>query len=234
MDESLSGFSVTGSWAEVVEHGERLTRALDDLRTEGVDIDDDAFEEWDEWRPKSHERFGEDLNEKTANQASIDEGKGEAAGKEPDEDLKTAGEKLTKSYEKLDDDADEAVDKWGESIDYVARAADSAGRKALRAVEGAVYRNVMTRIAPYYFDNDVVSANLQRIGRGDAPEYRLEVNINDDDVKIRVSNRLADYERSVDRWHIDVEKNTEALENIEGGEGVDVPENGEEAKPTEN
>jgi hypothetical protein len=233
MEESVSGFSETGSWHDVVEHGERITRALRELDDdeEDVAVDDAAFEDWDEWRPKSHERLDEDLNDKTAEQASVGQGEGEKAGKEPDEDLRTAGEKLTESYEKLDE-PDEAVGKWGESVGYVARAADSAGRKALRKVEGAVYRKVMTRIAPYYFDNDLVSANLQRIG--DTPQYRLEVNVNDDDLKIRVSNKLADYEHSVDRWHVDTEKATEVLEEVEGGEGVEVPETDGDANPQAN
>jgi len=228
MEESVSGFSETGSWHDVVEHGERITRALKDA---GVEVDDGAFEEWNEWRPKSHERLDEDVNHKTAEQASVARGEGEREGKDPDEDLRTAGKKLSESYERLDD-PDEAVDKWGESVGYVARAADSAGRKALRKVEDTVYRNVMTRIAPYYFDNELVSANIQR--SGDPPEYRLEVNVNDDDLKIRVSNRLADYEQSVDRWHVDTEKDTGALEDVEGGDGVDVPDSEEDARPTAN
>ena len=232
MEETVSGFSVRGSWGDVVEHGERITRALGDVRKEGVDIDDEGFEEWNEWRPKSHERM-DTLNEKTAEQAAVGEGKGEQAGKTPDEDLKTAGEKLSESYEKLEEDTDEAVDRWSESIDYVARAADSAGRRALRKVEGAVYRNVMTQVSPYYFDNDLVSANLQRADR-EGPEYELEVNVNDDDLKIRVSNRLADYEQSVDRWHIDTEKDTEVLEAVEGGENVDMPDDNDDARPTAN
>ncbi|MFC7156431.1 DUF5828 family protein [Halomarina halobia] len=229
MEESVSGFSVRGSWGDVVEHGERISRALLDLG-----VDDEAFEEWDDWRPKSHERLDEDVNEKTAEQAWVNEGKGERAGKNPDDDLKTAGEKLTESYEKLADDADEAMDRWGESIDYVARAADSASRRAIRKVEGAVYRNVMTQIAPYYFDNDLVSANLQRVGRGDERTYAFEVNVNDDDLKERVSEQLADYETSVDRWHVDTEKETEALETVEGGEGVDIPESHDDVRPTAN
>jgi len=103
----------------------------------------------------------------------------------------------------------------------VARAAGSAGRKAIRAVEDAVYRNVMTRIAPYYFDNELVSANLNRVGRGEGPDYVFEVNINDDDLKIRVSNRLADYEEDIDRWHVDAEKDTGSAE---AAEGVDAPD----------
>ncbi|MFB6171917.1 MAG: DUF5828 family protein [Haloarculaceae archaeon] len=221
MEESVSGFKERGSWGAVVEHGERITRALRDL-DDRPEVDESELHEWDEWRPKHDERLDVDVNEKTAEQASVGEGKGERAGKEPEEDIQTAGEKLTESYQNLDDPG-EAVDKWGESIDYVARAADSAGRKALRAVEDTVYRNVMTRIAPYYFDNELVSANIQRAGQDD---YVFEVNVNDDDLKIRVSNQLADYEQSVDRWHVDTPKETSVAEAAEGVEPPEEPTDG--------
>jgi hypothetical protein len=233
IEESVSGFKTHGGWVDVVEHGERITQALQELLGADdveADIDVADLDEFDDWRPKSHERLDEDVNEKTAEQASIDEGKGEQAGKDPDEDLQKAGEKLTESYENLDE-PDEAIDKWGESVDYVARAADSAGRKALRKVEDTVYRNVMTQIAPYYFDNPLVSANLRRVGDNDHPEYVFEVNVNDDDLKMRVSNRLADYDQDVDRWHVDTEKVTEA---VEAAEGVDAVEPGDERDPKTN
>jgi hypothetical protein len=261
MEESISGFKVRGTWGDVVEHGERITRALRDLDVTGsgdddtatvdvddtatVDIDDtatvdvdeatdytDAFEEWNEWRPKSHERIEADVSEKTAEQASVAEGKGEQAGKGPDEDIQTAGEKLTESYEKLeDDDTGSAVDKWGESIEYVARAADSAGRKALQAVEDTVYQRVMTQIAPYYFDNELISANLQHNTNGDDDTFTFEINVNDDDLKAAVSAILAEYEDTVDRWHVDTEKETE---NVEAIEGVEAPEPEERSKPSSN
>ena len=214
IEESVSGFKCRGGWVDVVEHGERITHALKQL-TEEQEIDEDALTEFDDWRPKSHERLDEDLNEKTAEQAHLEEGRGEQAGKGPDEDLQTAGEKLAESYESLDN-PDEAVGKWGESIDYVARAADSAGRKAIRTVEDTVYQRVMTRVSPYYFDNELISANIQRVSRGNRPEYIFEVNINDDDLKTRVSNRLADYETDVDRWHVNTEKETESAKLVEG------------------
>ena len=195
MEESVSGFSERGTWSDIVEHGERITRALRDLTGDEVDIDESALEEWDEWRPKHDERLDEDVNRKTAEQASVGEGAGEKAGKDPDEDIQQACEELAESYERLDD-PDEAVGKAADSVGYIARAADSAGRKAIRRVEGAVYRNVMTRIAPYYFDNELVSANVAKLHDD---EYALEINVNDDDLKIHVSNRLAGYEQSVDR-----------------------------------
>jgi len=51
VEESVSGFKLRGSWGEIVEHGERITRALKDLRGEEQPVDDGALEEWDEWRP---------------------------------------------------------------------------------------------------------------------------------------------------------------------------------------
>jgi len=220
IEESVSGFKRRGGWVDVVEHGERIVQALRELAAdESVDesVGDEPLAEFDEWRPKSHERLDDDVNEKTAEQARIDEGKGEQAGKDPDDDLRTAGEKLADSYENIDE-PDEAVESWGESLDYVARAADSASRKALRTVEDTVYKNVMTQIAPYYFDNALVSANLQRVSGDDRPEYVFEINVNDDDLKERVSNQLADFEQSVDRWHVNTEKEVDTAAAAEGME----------------
>jgi len=216
MEESVSGFKTRGSWPEVVEHGERITRAL---REAGVERESAPFAEWNEWRPKAHERLGEDVNEKTADQASVGEGEGERAGVDPDEDLRTAGEKLSESYEQVEDgDGDAAVESWSESIDHVARAADSAGRKALRKVENTVYRRVMTQIAPYYFDNELVSANVQRIGSTVDPEYVFEVNVNDDDLKTEVREALTAFEEDVDRWHVDTRKRVDDAAAAEGVE----------------
>ena len=232
MEESISGFKVRGDWGDIVEHGERITRALRDTGVHEPEQDSDAhlaraFDEWDEWRPKAHETLDADVSEKTADQASVEEGKGEKAGKEPDEDIKTAGEKLSESYERLeDDDAEGAVGNWKESIDYVARAADSASRKALRRVEDTVYQNVMTQLAPYYFDNELVSANIQQSARngGNGERFVFEVNVNDDDLKDEISDRLAEYEDEVDRWHVEVEKDTDAAEAIEGAEPPPEPD----------
>ena len=238
MEESISGFKVRGEWPRVVEHGERITHALREAGVHDPEADYDAalaraFEEWEDWRPKAHESLETEVSEKTADQASVQQGKGERAGKNPDEDLKTAGRKLSESYERLEaDDQDGAVGNWKESIDYVARAADSASRKAIRRVEDTVYQRVMTQLAPYYFDNELVSANIQQSNRNGEPEFIFEVNINDDRLKSTVSERLAEYEDTIDRWHVDIEKDTDAAEAIEGAEPP--PEPSDPSKSTTN
>ncbi|MFC7069889.1 DUF5828 family protein [Halobaculum lipolyticum] len=237
MEESISGFKTRGGWGDAVEHGERITRALHD---NGVrEAYREPFEAWDEWRPKAHERLGEDVDAKTAEQASVAEGKGEKEGKSPEDDLQTAGEKLSESYERVENgDSDGALDSWKDSIDHVARAADSAGRKAVRKFEHTVYRKVMTQMAPYYFDNELVSANIQKSTRGEqGPEFVFEVNVNDDELKEAVSRRLADYEDEVDRWHVDTPKDVEVAETVEGAEPpVETVEDGTEGRsdPTTN
>ncbi|MFB6113265.1 MAG: DUF5828 family protein [Halodesulfurarchaeum sp.] len=222
MEESISGFKRRGTWGDVVEHGERITVALREASAETKYPE--AFEEWVEWRPKSHEQIETDVSEKTAEQASVSEGEGEEAGKTPDDDLQTAGEHLAKSYEAIEEnDANGAVEKWQDSLDYVARAADTAGRKAIRKVEDTVYRTVMTQVAPYYFDNELVSANIQRVRSQE--EFVFEVDVNDEDIREAVRDHLYSFEKDIDRWHVDTEK---AVENVEAAEGVDVPEGADE------
>ena len=229
MEESISGFKQRGDWGAVVEHGERITSALREAGASG-----EAFDAWNEWRPKSHERLDEDIEKKTAEQASVAEGKGEKAGKKPAEDLQTAGEKLSESYEQMGaGENGEAVERAQDSIDHVVRAADSAGRRAVRSVEDTVYRRVMTQLAPYYFDNELVSANIQKTTRGeDAPAFVFEVDINDDELKQQVSDHLASYEDEIDRWHVDTPKSVESAEAVEGAEPP--PETIERPEETDN
>ncbi|MFB6086375.1 MAG: DUF5828 family protein [Halodesulfurarchaeum sp.] len=223
MEESISGFKQRGTWGDVVEHGERITTAL--REAEASDAYPEAFAEWVDWRPKMHEQIESDVSEKTADQASVGEGKGEAEGKTADEDLQSAGERLTESYEHIEEnDAGGAVEKWQDSLDYVARAADTASRKALRKLENTVYRKVMTQVAPYYFDNDLISANIQRVRSQD--EFVFEVNVNDESLKAEVTEHLRSFE-DVDRWHVDTEKDVETAEAVEGvevPEGTDTPD----------
>ncbi len=222
MEESISGFKHRGTWGEMVEFGERITTAL--REASATESYPEAFEDWVEWRPKAHEQIESDVSEKTADQASVGEGKGEAKGKSPDEDLQTAGERLTESYEKIEEnDADGAVEKWQDSLDYVARAADTASRKALRKLENTVYKQVMTQVAPYYFDNDLISANLQRVRSQE--EFVFEVNINEEELKEEVREHLYSYQDDIDRWHVDTEKE---IENVQAAEGVEVPEGADE------
>ena len=84
-------------------------------------------------------------------------------------------------------------------MEHVARAADTAGWKTLRNVEETVYEQIMTQIAPYYFDNELISDNLEQVTTGDEEEFVFEVNVNDDNLKGVISERLTDDEDAIDQ-----------------------------------
>lgn len=207
VDESVSGFKIRGDWATIVEHGERITQALREAGVEGT-----ALAEWEHWRPKPTDRIDEEMSAKTADEASVGEGAGERADIAADEDIQTAGDKLADSYENaVDENISSGLTDVRDSIGLATRAVDTAGRQALRTVEESVYENVMTQISPYYFDNELVSANLRR----DDGAFVFEVNINDDDLKAAVSELLDEYDEVIDRWHLDVDVDTTSIEATE-------------------
>ena len=215
MREAISGFEVSGTWEEIVEHGERITEALRDA---GVTAE--SLTEWQSWRPKATDRIDAEMSEKTAAQASVAEGAGERADASPGDDLRTAGEKATDGIDDVRErDPAGGAARGRDSVDHAARAADSAGRKLLRTIESVVYERLMTRVAPYYFDSELVSANLRRT-EGNDEEFTFEVNVNDDDLKADVSDRLAAYDEAEGRWHGGTEPATEVAEVAEG---VDAP-----------
>lgn len=213
MKKGVSGFIVEGEWDDVVEHGDRITVALRDTGYSG-----EALEEWDDWRPKTHERLREDIREKTAEYAHLKDGPGERANQSPVDDVQEASDELTDAYERLDN-IDEALARWRASVRYLGRAADSTSRKVIRTVEDVVYKRVMSRTSPFYFDNKLVSANIRRSNRANGPVYTFEVNVNDDDLKAVVSDRLETFENEVDRWQLDIKKDTGT---VEATEGIDI------------
>jgi len=187
MEERVSGFRVRGSWADVVDHGDRITRAL---RAAGVD--EGALAAWEGWRPKAQERLEAEVSERTVEEATLEEGPGERAGEPPSADLERASERAVESIETAEGDGPgDVVEKWTESLDHLLRAADTTARRAVRAVESTVYEEVMTRFTPYYFDDDLVSATLRRTTRlEDGEGFVFEVTVNDDDLKAELSRRL--------------------------------------------
>lgn len=194
MDVRVSGFRVEGSWETVVGHAERvsraLLRALADRDEEASARENRAFGQWEEWRPREGENLEDEIAERTAEQASVDEGEGEAEGIPASEDLADAGRKLDEAASDLSEQRiSEAADAVGDSVEHTARAADQVARRALRALEEGLYRHLVTRVSPYYFDNPLLHANLERLG---ADEFLFEVDVKADDLKRAVKGELED------------------------------------------
>jgi hypothetical protein len=94
----------------------------------------------------------------------------------------------------------------------------------------------MTQLSPCYFDNELISANVERTTDSETEmRYAFEVDVNDDDLKERVSARLAEYDDEVSRWHVETPTNTDLAEAAEGAAPTDsertrVPRPGRDAE----
>lgn len=186
MNVRVSGFRLEGSWGGIVEHAHRISRAL--IRA-GAHEDGygDALEAYERWRPREQEAL-EEVQERTIEQASIEEGEGEKKDVGVREDLADAGRKLGEAAgQAKENEAPEALRELGASAKHASRAADTASRRAMRSLEEGLYRHVMTRTSPYYFDNRLISANLERRG---SDRFLLEVNVKDDALKDAVAEDL--------------------------------------------
>lgn len=190
MDVGLSGIRIEGTWEEVVEFGQRISDALEAAGVEASTGEDDlaaCYEAWEAWRPRPDD-VEDEVRARTAEEASVGESEGEAEGVGVREDLADAGRKLDEATDHLAEKGVEgAAESVGESAERAARAADQAWRRALRPIEEKLYEHVMTRISPYYFDNALVSANLERVGE-DA--FVFEVKLKDPELRDAVEAHL--------------------------------------------
>mgnify|MGYP006914276627 CR=1 FL=1 len=208
--ESVSGFKLVGSWRDIVAHGERVSQALAEI--EGVERDfDEDFDDYNDWRPKFDEDMSNDISKKTAEKASMSENGVEEEAGSPSEEVKEAGKHMTEGTKNVDE-PDEAVVEMKTSFFYLARALAVLAKKSMRNSEEMVYENMMTVLSPYYFDNELISANLKKKSE---EEYVLEININDDELKSKVSDKMEGYEDAGD-WTIERRINTDSIEDSEG------------------
>lgn len=224
MEESISGFKVTGSWDEIVEHGEKFSSAVM-IALKRTDLDEseeehkrDELETFEKWRPKIEDDEKE-VSEKTAKTASTNKGEGEKKNKNATDDIKEAGKKAKETVSASTNLDQENVSKNArETVKKTQRATDSAVRKSIRKVEETVYEKFMTAISPYYFDNDIISANLSK--KLD-DTFVLEINITDDEFRSVVKEELELIDDTFKRWHAETEYN----ENVAEAETYEVLQN---------
>jgi hypothetical protein len=67
--ETATGFTRTGDWLDVVEHGEHVSCALLELDANDEDIGQ-SVAAWERWRPKADERLRRDVGVRTADYTS--------------------------------------------------------------------------------------------------------------------------------------------------------------------
>jgi len=222
MEPVLNGFKTTGSWSDVVEHCEKLSvvfKHILDNKKKYNDINHEelrkCFEEWKKWRPEANEFLSEEINERTSEHNAVD----------------VKSEFITQKVAKAHHSFIEAVSvsnpnsERKNSLKTGLLSIRSIVRILVQSVESFVYSNIMTKVSPYYFDNNLISANIQQKRSG---EYVFETNINNDMVQNILEIQLDDINEANDRWHIDVEADAKRQEFVNGVDANDVPSSDKE------
>ena len=149
VEEDSFGYSLEGSWEEVVRFGEEIISTFEEH-----DVEQDTISEWDSWRPRTGEEKKQ-MREKTVEKAKVEEG---------DETAQTAAEtaeKLSETREKTaEGEIGEAAEKASEASKSAGKTVGDAGRDVVRAVEDKVYRRI-TKTNPLYFDTENFNASLE-------------------------------------------------------------------------
>jgi hypothetical protein len=149
VEEDSFGYSLEGSWDEIVRFGEKIISTFEEH-----DVEQDTISEWDAWRPRSGEEEKE-MREKTVEKAKVEE------GDETAESAAETAEKLSETREKTaEGDIGEAAEKASEASKSAGKTVGDAGRDVVRAVEDRVYRRI-TKTNPLYFDTENFNASLE-------------------------------------------------------------------------
>jgi len=151
VEEDSFGYSLEGSWEEVVRFGEEITSTFEDHG-----VEQETVSEWDSWRPRTGEREDE-MREKTVEKAKVDE------GDEASESAAETAEKISETREKTaEGEIGEAAEKASEASRSAGKTVGDASRDVVRAVEDRVYRRI-TKTNPLYFDSENFNASLEAV-----------------------------------------------------------------------
>lgn len=200
VEEDTFGYSLEGTWHEVVDFGEEIVSTFEEHG-----VEQETISEWDAWRPRSGEREDE-MREKTVEKAKVDE------GDETAESAAETAEKLSETREKTaEGEIGEAAEKASEASKSAGKAVEDASRDVVRAVEDRVYRRI-TKTNPLYFDSENFNASLEvvesigeKVGKvkdrivnggegseGDERRYKLTIKAESEEVEEALDEEFED------------------------------------------
>jgi uncharacterized FlaG/YvyC family protein len=219
MKKSHLGFEQEGDWYEIVAFGEKAYVAakqsieLMDIPEEDREKLRSLAEEFDDWRPKIEEQTRKEVSDKTADNAS-----GEPPETEQiQEKVESAGKNMKESMDAVEEnDPKKAGSHWKETTESLVLASGGTLQRILHRVEKSVYKNIMTLLSPYYFDNELFSASLWKKSSG---EYTLELVPNNDKFRSVFAEELEVMDDK-GRWHVDYEETPDHDKNPDMEESV--------------
>ncbi len=167
-----AGLRYKGSWNDICFFARNLQKAMKKCVP-----DHECVEQYDEWRPREDE--GEDeLMVKTAEKAAIKPTRVEKRFNGTKRELSDARGEFKKSLEDVKNGKNPSKD-IKDASKHIENVVEVKALESLRKMEETIYKRIMLRFNPYYFDTEDFSVNLEA-KKGD---YFLTVNISDEDMR---------------------------------------------------
>jgi len=177
---TTSGLEFEGDWEEICDFSEELEMVME-LYLE----DKDEIEEYDDWRPREKDTE-EDMKEKTAEEAAVKEKDIENGFDGAKEELGEAEEKLADSVHDVLNGIDPSRD-LKEALLKIEKVVEVESVRSIRKVEETIYKKLMLKFNPYYFDTEDFSVNLER--KKDH-QYVLTINVTDEELRKHFQERF--------------------------------------------
>ncbi|GEM_PF-3499073 len=191
MKETISGVKVEGNWDKVVKECDEVADAL---KKEGVE---DKIEKWEKWRPKETENFKKEIKERTIDMAVLDTNPLEESNKKISEETKEAVKDVETAITEISEDKEGALKKMKKGVKKLSISIEALARKVFRMFETVVYKYIISKTNPQYFDSNLVSASIDKnkkikskITNNSEEEYIMHININDEEVCKNLKNRI--------------------------------------------
>jgi len=169
-----------GEWQEITEACSDFTDKLEKAHPYGDKNEDKRLKEWSDWHPRE-EWDEEELIKRTATQAKFE------PDKPPTEHFKKSKSHFAAFQKKvLAQGQTSYLQKLGRVFKNGITAFISLFGLSLGKIEEFLYRKVVLRTNPFYFDNSLISASFEKTNRFEASEddrYKLKVKIHDEETK---------------------------------------------------
>ena len=169
-----------GEWKEVTGACADFTDKLEKAHTPEDQSEVERLQEWAKWSPRKEDDEKE-LVKRTATQARYE------PDKSPSEHLEESKSHLNSFHEKLfSQNKSPHLPELNKSFKRAIIALASFLGFSLGKLEEFLYRNVILRTNPFYFDNSLISASFEKINRFEVngeDRFKLKVKIHDTETK---------------------------------------------------
>jgi len=145
----------------------------------------EEIDDFDDWRPHP-EDSNEDMKEKTAEEAAV--GK-----RNIEEDFEGARREIDRAEEKMVDSVKDVKNGVNPSKDLKAalleieKVLGVESIRSVRKIEKTIYKKLMLKLNPYYFDTEDFSVNLEIERNG---IFCLSINVTDENLRKHFQDRF--------------------------------------------